>query len=303
MGLSWAYHDAAVGDAEAEQLLRTAIDAGVDHFDTSDAYAFGENETLVGRAIAASGRRDELVLATKAGLVGGEGGGSSRYKYARNGRPEYIRDACDASLRRLGLETIDLYYLHRIDPETPVEETWSAMAGLVAAGKVRWLGISEAKVGELERIRRIHPVTAVQSELSLWTRDYLEDVLPWCEANGTSFVAFSPLGRGFLTGTITKESRFSERDFRSTLPRFSAEAVAANQRIVDAVRAVAERLGRSSAQVALAWVLARGEHVLAIPGTQREKYLRQNLAAGDLELSPQDLAELDAVPAPVGGRY
>ncbi len=252
---------------------------------------------------SASGRRDELVLATKAGLVGGEGGGSSRYKYARNGRPEYIRDACDASLRRLGLETIDLYYLHRIDPETPVEETWSAMAGLVAAGKVRWLGISEAKVAELERIRRIHPVTAIQSELSLWTRDYVEDVLPWCEANGASFVAFSPLGRGFLTGTITKESRFSENDFRSTLPRFSAEAVAANQRIVDAVRAVAERLGRSSAQVALAWVLARGEHVLAIPGTQREKYLRQNLAAGDLELSPQDLAELDAVPAPVGGRY
>jgi len=303
MGLSWAYHDASVGAAEAEQLLRTAIDSGVDHFDTSDAYGFGENEKLVGRAIAASGRRDELVLATKAGLVGGDGEGSAKYKYARNGRPEYIRDACDASLRRLGLETIDLYYLHRIDPETPVEETWSAMAGLVAAGKVRWLGISEAKVAELERIRRIHPVTAVQSELSLWTRDYLEDVLPWCETNGTSFVAFSPLGRGFLTGTITTESRFSENDFRSTLPRFSAEAVAANQRIVEAVRAVAERVGRSSAQVALAWVLARGEHVLAIPGTQREKYLRQNLAAGDLELSPQDLAELDAVPAPVGGRY
>ena len=304
MGLSWAYHDASVGDAEAEQLLRTAIDAGVDHFDTSDAYGFGENETLVGRAIVASGRRDELVLATKAGLVGGEGGGSSRYKYGRNGRPEYIRSACDASLRRLGLETIDLYYLHRIDPETPVEETWSAMAALVAAGKVRWLGISEAKVSELERIRRIHPVTTVQSELSLWTREYVEDVLPWCEANGTSFVAFSPLGRGFLTGTITKESRFSENDFRSTLPRFSAEAVAANQRIVDAVRSAGRAaralVGRGQP---LAWVLARGEHVLAIPGTQREKYMRQNLAAGDVELSPQDLAELDAVPAPVGGRY
>jgi aryl-alcohol dehydrogenase-like predicted oxidoreductase len=303
MGLSWAYHDAAVDASVAEALIRTAIDAGVDHFDTSDAYGYGENEKLVGRAIAASGRRGEIVVATKAGLVGGEGEGSSRYKYARNGRPEYIRDACDASLRRLGLETIDLYYLHRIDPETPVEETWSAMAELVAAGKVRWLGISEAKVAELDRIRRIHPVTAVQSELSLWTRDYHGDVVPWCEANGASFVAFAPLGRGFLTGTITAASRFSEGDFRSTLPRFSAEAVAANQKIVDAVRAVAERLGRTPAQIALAWVLARGEHVLAIPGTQREKYLRQNLAAGDVALSAEDLEELDAVPAPVGGRY
>jgi aryl-alcohol dehydrogenase-like predicted oxidoreductase len=301
MGLSWAYHDSAVDEAVAEALIRTAIDAGVDHFDTSDAYGYGENEKLVGRAIAASGRRSEVVVATKAGLVGGEG--TARYRYARNGRPEYIRDACDASLRRLGLETIDLYYLHRIDPGTPVEETWAAMAGLVEAGKVRWLGISEAKVPELDRIRTIHPVTAVQSELSLWTRDHLEDVVPWCEANGASFVAFSPLGRGFLTGTITAGTRFSEGDFRSTLPRFSAEAVAANQKIVDAVRAVAERRGHAPAQVALAWVLARGEHVLAIPGTQREKYLRQNLAAGDLVLSPKDLEELDAVPAPVGGRY
>jgi aryl-alcohol dehydrogenase-like predicted oxidoreductase len=301
MGLSWAYHDAAVDESLAEALIRTAIDAGVDLFDTSDAYGFGENEKLVGRAITASGRRDDVVLATKAGLEAGEG--DARYKYTRNGRPEYVRAACDASLSRLGLDTIDLYYLHRIDPETPVEETWSAMAGLVAAGKVRWLGVSEAKVDELDRIRRIHPVTAVQSELSLWTRDYLGDVLPWCEANGASFVAFSPLGRGFLTGTIGSDTRFSEADFRSTLPRFKAEAVAANQRIVDAVRAVAERLGRTPAQVALAWVLARGEHVLAIPGTQREKYLRQNIEAGDLTLSTEDLEELDAVPAPVGGRY
>ena len=301
MGLSWAYHDAAVDEAVAEALIRTAIDAGVDHFDTSDAYGYGENEKLVGRAIAASGRRADVVVATKAGLVGGEG--EARYRYARNGRPDYVRSACDASLRRLGLETIDLYYLHRIDPETPVEDTWGAMAGLVAAGKVRWLGISEAKVADLDRIRRIHPVTAVQSELSLWTRDYLEDVVRWCEANGASFVAFSPLGRGFLTGTITADSKFSDADFRSTLPRFTPEAVAANQSIVEAVRSVAGRLGRTPAQVALAWVLARGEHVLAIPGTQREKYLRQNLEAGDIELSPADLAKLDAIPAPVGGRY
>ena len=301
MGLSWAYHDAAVDEAVAEALLRTAIDAGVDHFDTSDAYGHGANETLVGRALAASGRRDRIVVATKVGLVGGEG--ATQYKYRRDGRPEHIRAACDASLRRLGLDTIDLYYLHRIDPQVPVEDTWSAMAGLVAAGKVKWLGISEAKVAELERIRSVHPVTAVQSELSLWTRDYLGDVVPWCEANGSSFVAFSPLGRGFLTGTIQAGAQFSEADFRSTLPRFSAEAVAANQKIVDAVRAVAERLGRTPAQVALAWVLSRGEHVLAIPGTQREKYLRQNVAAADIVLSSADLEELDAIPAPVGGRY
>ena len=300
MGLSWGYHDAAVDDARALELLRTAIDAGVDHFDTADAYAHGENETLVGRAIAASGSRDRLVVATKAGLVRGE---SEKYKYTRSGRPDYVRGACEASLRRLGLERIDLYYLHRIDPDTPVEETWGAMAELVASGKVRWLGISEAKVPELERIHRIHPVTAVQSELSLWTRDHLDDVAPWCAANGASFVAFSPLGRGFLTGTISADTRFSEDDFRSTLPRFSPENVAANQRLVEAIRDVADRLRATPAQVALAWVLARGEHVLAIPGTQREKYLRQNLAAGDLELTKQDLEELDAIPAPVGGRY
>ena len=300
MGLSWAYHDAAVNEAAAEALIRTAIDAGVDHFDTADAYGHGANETLVGRAIVASRRRADVVLATKLGLVRGE---TDKYRYTRNGRPEYVRAACDASLRRLGLERIDLYYLHRIDPETPVEETWSAMAELVSAGKVRWLGISEAKVAELDRIHRIHPVTAVQSELSLWTRDHLEDVVPWCAQNGTSFVAFSPLGRGFLTGTISAATRFSEDDFRSTLPRFSPENVAANQRIVDAVREVARRLGRTPAQVALAWVLARGNHVLAIPGTQREKYLRQNVEASEVILSRADLEELDAIPAPVGGRY
>ena len=300
MGLSWAYHDAAVDEAAAESLIRTAIDLGVDHFDTADAYGHGANETLVGRAIRDSGRRDDVVLATKLGLVRGE---TQKYRYTRNGRPEYVRAACDASLRRLGLERIDLYYLHRIDPGTPVEETWSAMAELVTAGKVRWLGISEAKVPELDRIQRIHPVTAVQSELSLWTRDHHDDVLPWCAENGTSFVAFSPLGRGFLTGTISADTRFSEDDFRSTLPRFSPENVAANQRLVEAVRQVAGRLQATPAQVALAWVLARGEHVLAIPGTQRKKYLRQNVEASELVLSPADLEELDAIPAPVGGRY
>ena len=177
------------------------------------------------------------------------------------------------------------------------------MAELVRAGKVRWLGVSEAKVPELDRIARIHPVTAVQSELSLWTRDYLEDVAPWCAAHGASYVAFSPLGRGFLTGAIKADATFGAEDFRSTLPRFKPEAVAANQHIVDAVRAVAERRGVTPAQIALAWVLSRGEHVLAIPGTQRQNYLEQNHAAEEIVLTAEDLAELDAIPAPVGGRY
>lgn len=298
MELSWAYHDRNVDDEAGIALIRRAVDVGVDHFDTSNAYGPYTNESLVGRALA--GRRDRVVIATKAGLVLEELVG---YKYGRNGRPDHIRAECDGSLDRLRVDTIDLYYLHRIDPQVPVEETWGAMAELVAAGKVRWLGISEAKVPELEKISRIHPVTAVQSELSLWTRDYLEDVAPWCASNGASFVAFSPLGRGFLTGAIKADAQFGVEDFRSTLPRFKPEAVAANQRIVEAVRAVADRRGVTPAQIALAWVLSHGEHVLAIPGTQRQNYVEQNHAAAVISLTAEDLADLDAIPAPVGGRY
>jgi aryl-alcohol dehydrogenase-like predicted oxidoreductase len=225
------------------------------------------------------------------------------YRYRRDGSPAYIRRAADASLRRLGVDSIDLYYLHRIDASVPLEETWGAMAELVAAGKVRFLGISEATVGDLDRITPIHPVTAVQSELSLWTRDYLEDVVPWCASHRASFVSFAPLGRGFLTGKIPASTRFGPEDFRSTLPRFRPESLAENQRIVETVRAVAARRGVTPAQIALAWVLAQGDQVLAIPGTQRRSYLEQNVAAADVALSAEDLRELDAVPAPVGGRY
>jgi aryl-alcohol dehydrogenase-like predicted oxidoreductase len=298
MELSWAYHDRNVDDAAGIALIRRAVDLGVDHFDTSNAYGPYTNEALVGRALA--GRRDRVVIATKAGLVLESLAG---YKYGRNGSPDHIRAECDGSLGRLGVDTIDLYYLHRVDPQVPVEETWGAMADLVRAGKVRWLGVSEAKVPDLEKIARIHPVTAVQSELSLWTRDYLADVAPWCAAHGASFVAFSPLGRGFLTGAIKADATFGAEDFRSTLPRFKPEAVAANQHIVDAVRAVAERRGVTPAQIALAWVLSRGEHVLAIPGTQRQNYLEQNHAAEEIALTSEELADLDAIPAPVGGRY
>ncbi len=298
MGFSWGYRDESVDEAAAIDVIRLALDIGVDHFDTADVYGPFTNEKLVGRAIA--GRRDGVVIATKAGLVVED---KATYRFGRDGRPEHIRDACDGSLARLGTGIIDLYYLHRIDPKVPVEETWGAMAGLVAAGKVRWLGISEATVEDLERIARIHPVTAVQSELSLWTRDYLAGVIPWCAGKGASFVAFAPLGRGFLTGKITADARFDPTDFRSTLPRFGPEEVARNQALVDSVRAVAARRGVTPAQVALAWVLSRGEHVLAIPGTQRRKYLEENVAAADIELTAEDLADLDAIPAPAGARY
>jgi aryl-alcohol dehydrogenase-like predicted oxidoreductase len=298
MGLSWGYRDPSVDERAGIALIQGAIDLGVDHFDTADVYGPFTNETLVGRALA--GRRDRIVLATKVGLVVED---AATYRYGRNGRPEHVRASCDASLSRLGVDVVDLYYLHRVDPVTPVEETWTAMAGLVAAGKVRWLGISEPSVAELDRVSAIHPVTAVQSEMSLWTRDHLEDVVPWCAAHGAAFVAFSPLGRGFLTGAIGSGARFGPEDFRSKLPRFRPEAVAENQLLVDRVRAVAERRGATPAQIALAWVLSRGEHVLAIPGTQRRRYLEQNVAAAEIVLAPEELAELNRLPAPVGGRY
>ena len=299
MGFSWGYRDESVGEDAAIDVIRHALDLGVDHFDTADVYGPFTNERIVGRALA-GGRRDGVVLATKTGLVVED---KATYKFGRDGRPEHVRESCDGSLSRLGVDVIDLYYLHRIDPATPVEETWGAMGELVAAGKVRWLGISEPSVDDLERVSRIHPVTAVQSELSLWTRDYLDGVVPWCAAHGASFVAFSPLGRGFLTGKIAADARFDSTDFRSKLPRFRPAEVAQNQALVESVRAVAADRGATPAQVALAWVLARGEHVLAIPGTQRRKYLEENVAAGSLELTADELERLDALPAPAGGRY
>ena len=298
MGLSWAYRDASVDEAAGIRLIQEAIDLGVGHLDTADVYGPFANESLVGRAL--EGRRDRVVLATKCGLVIED---ATRYRYGRDGRPEHVREACDGSLRRLGVDVIDIYYLHRVDPKTPVEETWRAMADLVAAGKVRWLGISEPTADELERVSRIHPVAAVQSELSLWTREHLDGAVRWCAAHGAAFVAYSPLGRGFLTGAIAKDARFGPEDFRSTLPRFHPGAVAANQNLVERVRAIAARRGVAAAGIALAWVLAQGEHVHAIPGTQRRRYLEQNVAAASIELTPGELSELDALPAPVGGRY
>lgn len=296
MGMSWAYTEEERDDDTSIAVIHRAIDLGMTLIDTADVYGPFTNEELVGRALR--GRRDEVVLATKCGLVADP----ETRQMGRNGRPEHVRAAADASLSRLGVDVIDLYQLHRVDPAVPLQETWGAMASLVEAGKVRAVGMSEVSVGELETAQAIHPVASVQSELSLWTRDPLAAVLPWCRDHDAAFIPFSPLGRGFLTGTIGI-SAFGERDFRAANPRFTAEAVAANQRIVDVVRSVAADVGATPAQVAIAWTLAQGESVIPIPGTKKLRYVEQNARAADIALSPDQLARLDSVPAPVGARY
>ncbi|TDD36691.1 aldo/keto reductase [Actinomadura sp. KC06] len=318
MGMSWAYAASERDDDVSVALIREALDIGVTFLDTAQPYGDGHNEALVGRALA--GRRDEAVVATKTGLVVTD---ADRMGIARRGTPAHVKASADDSLRRLGIDVIDLYYLHRVDPAVPLADTWGAMAELVAAGKVRRLGLSEVSVAQAAEAHAIHPVAAVQSELSLWTRDAMGapgglaggvpgdtpstedgpgDVVSWCAGNGAAFVPYSPLGRGFLTGTVTSAA-FETNDFRGGNPRFQEEALKANLRIVDVVKAVAERHGATPAQVAIAWTLAQGDHVLPIPGTKKPRYLRDNAAAADLDLTPADLAELDGVPAPVGGRY
>jgi aryl-alcohol dehydrogenase-like predicted oxidoreductase len=294
MGMSWAYGAAERDDDVSRSVLRRALDLGVTLLDTADVYGPFTNEELVGSAL--QGRRDEAFLATKCGLVAGPDG------IGRNGRPEHVRAAIDASLQRLRTDRVDLWQLHRVDPEVPVAETWGAMAEQVAAGKARDLGMSEVGVTELEAAHAIHPVATVQSELSLWTRDPLAEVLPWCASHGAGFLPFSPLGRGFLTGALAGAS-FDTGDFRARNPRFTPEAMSANEALVEAVRAVADRRGVTPAQVALAWVLAQGEHVVPIPGTKKLAYLEQNAAAAKVTLPPEDLALLDALPTPVGARY
>ena len=296
MPMNWAY--GAGDDAESVSVIHRALELGVTFLDTSDVYGPFTNEQLVGRALA--GRRDDVVVATKAGLVVED---YADYVLGRDGRPEHIRAACEASLQRLGLDVIDLYYLHRVDPEVPVEDSYGVMAELVAEGKVRALGLSEVDVPTLERAAAIHPIAALQSELSLWTRDALADVLPWCIEHDVAFVPFAPLGRGFLTGKLPVDSSFGEGDFRRKNPRFQPEALAHNQAIVEQVRAVAERLGATPAQVAIAWVLAQGDQVVPIPGTKRMAYLEENLGAADVQLDADALAALDGMPAPTGSRY
>ncbi len=296
MGMSEFYGPG--DDAESIATIHRALELGITHLDTADMYGMGANERLVGRAIA--GRRDEVVLATKFGIVRDPDHPRNR---SVNGRPEYVRASIDASLGRLGTDYVDLYYQHRPDPDTPVEDTVGAMAELVAAGKVRYIGLSEVDAGLLDRAHRVHPVSAVQSEYSLWTRD-VESVLPVMRGLGVGLVAYSPLGRGFLTGTITSAGGLADDDFRRANPRFADEALAANMAIVDAVREIAAARQATPAQVALAWVASRGGDIVAIPGTKRRPRLEENAAALDVVLTEDELARLEPLGDQVrGSRY
>jgi len=307
MGMTFSYDmETPRDDATSIAVIHQALDLGMTLIDTADAYGPYTNEELVGSALA-GGRRDRAVLATKVGLITDSpqaaNPASNSPGASRNGRPEHVRMSIDGSLRRLGTDHVDLYQLHRVDPQVPLEETWGAMAEAVAAGKARHIGLSEVTVDEIRRAQAVHPVTSVQSELSLWTRDALAEVLPYCQQQGIAFLPFSPLGRGFLTGRFSSFDDLPQEDFRRRLPRFQQDALRANLAIVGRVRDIAGRAGATPAQVALAWVLAHGRHVVPIPGTKTPRYLADNAGAADVELSAADLAELDALPAPQGARY
>jgi aryl-alcohol dehydrogenase-like predicted oxidoreductase len=298
MGMSEFYGEG--DDEESVATIHEALDRGVNFLDTADMYGPFKNEVLVGRAIKE--RRDEVVLATKFGNQRDDDG----TYIGINGTPDYVRKACDDSLRRLDVDVIDLYYQHRVDRTVPIEETWGAMKSLVDAGKVRHLGISEASSATIERAHAVHPVTALQSEYSLWTRDPEDDVLATCRRLGIGFVAYSPLGRGFLTTESANREASDPKDFRSVNPRFVGEARENNLKLVANLEAIAHEKHVSVAQLALAWVLSRGDDVVPIPGTKRRKWLLENIAASDIELSESDTAALEAaVPrdAVEGPRY
>jgi aryl-alcohol dehydrogenase-like predicted oxidoreductase len=307
MGMTFSYDmETPRDDATSISVIHQALDLGMTLIDTADAYGPHTNEELVGRALA-GGRRERAVLATKVGLLTdsvevAKPGGSSPGA-GRDGRPEHVRASIDGSLRRLGTGHVDLYQLHRVDPRVPLEETWGAMAETVAAGKARYIGLSEVTVAEIKRAQAVHEVTSVQSELSLWARDALAEVLPYCQEQGIAFLPFAPLGRGFLTGRFASSDDLPRDDFRRGLPRFQRDALRANLAIVGQVRQVADRAGATPAQVALAWVLAQGRHVVPIPGTKTPRYLTDNAGAADITLSVADLADLNALPTPEGTRY
>jgi len=299
MGMSEFY--GATDEAEALATLDLALERGVTLLDTADAYGPYHNEELLGRALR--GRHERVFLATKFGLVRSDDPNTRGV----NGRPDYVRQAVDGSLHRLGVEQLDLYYQHRVDPEVPIEETVGAMAELVRAGKVRYLGLSEASSETLRRAHRIHPIAALQSEFSLWSRDPQEHgVLATCRELGVALVAYSPLGRGFLTGALKSPDDFAADDYRRLSPRFQGENFQRNLELVERVRALAEAKGVTPGQVALAWVLAQGEDIVPIPGTRRRHYLLENLAALEVQLSASERAELDDLFTPesvAGTRY
>jgi len=298
MGMSEFY--GPHNEEESVATLHLALDRGVNFLDTADMYGTGHNEELVGRAI--KGRRNEIVLATKFGNVRGSDGSF----LGINGRPEYVRRACEASLRRLNVETIDLYYQHRVDASVPIEETVGAMGRLVEEGKVRYLGLSEAAPATLRRAQLIHAISALQTEYSLWSRDPEDEILPTCRELGISFVAYSPLGRGFLTGRFKTLDDLAPEDFRRNSPRFQGENLTRNLELVRRVEQMASKKGCQASQLALAWVLAQGEEIVPIPGTTRRAHLEENLAALELTLPPEDLARLNEVApkgATAGERY
>ena len=292
MGMSGFY--GALDDTESTATIHRAMELGVTFFDTADAYGPFLNEELVGKALA--GHRDSVVIATKFGIVRDPSNPASR---SINGRPEYVRKACDASLRRLGIDVIDLYYQHRTDPDTPIEETVGALAELVAAGKIRHIGLSEANPSTLRRAVAVHPIAALQSEWSLWSRDVEQEVVPTARELGIGLVPYSPLGRGFLTGEIKHPDDLAPDDFRRDNPRFQGENFYQNLRLVDRVRQIAAEKGVTPGQLALAWLFSQGDDVAPIPGTKRRHYLEENVAAEDVALTPDDLARIEAA-APVG---
>ncbi|GGW19728.1 aldo/keto reductase [Streptomyces capoamus] len=309
MPMSWAYTGSRQRGDESLRTVHRALDLGCDLLDTADMYGPFTNELLLGRVLKE--RRRDAFVSTKVGLLVGE------QHIVANGRPGYVRRACDASLRRLQTDVIDLYQLHRADPEVPVEETWGAMADLVRAGKVRALGLCavgarggrrtgaglyDATLRQLQRVQQVFPVSAVQAELSVWSPEALRTLLPWCEARGVGLLAAMPLGNGFLSGTLTPGEGFEPDDVRARHPRFTAEMMAANQPIVAGLRRIAGRHGAdvTPAQVALAWVLAQGRHVIALPGTKREHWAAQNAAAAGLRLTAADLTEVSRLPAAQG---
>lgn len=321
IGMSWGYAESGRNDAASVRVIRDALDGGIRLLDTAGVYGDGHNEKLVGTAIG--GRREEAVVATKGDLVVDD---LATRQMHRDARPDTLRRQVDESLRRLGIDNIDLFYLHRVDPDTPLEESWTALAGLVADGKIRHLGLSEVTVAQAEAAHAVHPVAAIQSELSLWTREPLGDrssdraedpsttsaagvgspaggdLVEWTGRHGVAFVPFAPLGRGYLTGTLTSDG-FEDGDFRATNPRFLPEAFARNRAITDEVARIAAAHDVTSAQISLAWLLGLADHVIPIPGTRSSAHLRENLGAGQILLTSDERAVLDSLPAPVGSRY
>jgi aryl-alcohol dehydrogenase-like predicted oxidoreductase len=298
MGMSEFYGPA--DDVKSISLIHQALEMGINFFDTADVYGVGHNEMLLGQALR--GKRDKAIIATKFGIVRNVAGQAIGF----SGRPDYVKAACDMSLKRLGIETIDLYYQHRVDTETPIEDTVGAMADLVKAGKVRFLGLSEAASATIRRAQAVHPIAALQSEYSLWTRDLESGTLAVCRELNIALVAFSPLGRGFLTGQLKSDEGLAQNDLRRTMPRLQGEALTKNLDLVAQLEAMAAQKGCTTAQLALAWVLAQGQDIIPIPGTRQEKYLRANAEAANISLSADDLANLNALMPPgaaTGARY